>query len=197
MEEIKGEYFLAMTKREKVEKNLLYIKEQMKLFIWENFKDKPVIIIYANKELTKKRKYGKTTFGKSVHEPIEVDIEYTLLVNGKKQKMLETAFREALRIGLMRSKRPYQDGNPRFENELRKHNLPSYGGVAEMGAELHVYECSGCKKVWALKEKKLPKSKDPEHLGYVTECCKTPFRYGGKKNYDNDTLQRVKQNYGK
>ena len=184
---------MSRKKREQVDKNLRYIQEQMRLFLWENFKDKPLLKVYANKELTKQRRYAKTTFGHSVHNPIEVDVEYTLLVSGKKQLLLETAFREAVRIGCKRSKRPYQDGNLNFENELKKHRLPTYGGVAEMGAELHRYECSGCRKVWALKEKKLPKSKDPEQLGYVTECCGKPFKYNGKKFYDNETLQKIKR----
>lgn len=181
----------------KIDKQLAYMRKQINLFLWQHYKVKVDFKLYANKELTKKRLYSETLFHEDRSKPIEVDIEYTILIKGKKQKILETAFREATRIGCYKLGRPYKNGASDFERELKKHGLPNYGGVSEMGKELHSYECSKCKQIWALKDKKMPKGKDPEQLGYLTGCCKEPFKYGGKKFYSNEVLQRIKRNLSK
>lgn len=185
---------MSKAKRAKIETNLKYVREQLTRFLWQHYRVKVEMRVYANKELTKQRLYSRTVFHTDRNRPLEIDIEYTLMLGNNKKKILETAFREAVRIGLQRTGRQYTNGDKVFEAELRRHGLPSYGGVAEMGLELHAYQCTGCKKIWALKAKKMPKTKDPEQMGFMTTCCKLPFEYAGVKHYENEVLQTIKRN---
>lgn len=185
---------MSRKEREKIDKRLVYVEEQMELFLWKNYRYKVKFHVQVSKMLTKKGKYSETTFPSDINRSIEVEFEYGLMAKGSKQKMLETAFKEATRIGCYRLGKQYRDGRVEFDKELRRHGLPVYGGVSEMGKMLHGYECSKCSKVWALKVKKLSKTKDPEQLGYRTVCCKELFRYSGVKHYDNETLQKIKRN---
>lgn len=185
---------MSKAKKAKVERNLTYSRVQIERFVWKNYRYRPQIRVYANKELKRNKSYSMTVFPSDKQRPIEVDIEYGLMSTGKKEMVLKTAFREAVRIGNYLMGRPYRNGMVEFEGELLRRGLPSYGGVAEMGMKLHSYVCSGCGKVWALKERKLPPTKDPEQRGYKTTCCKALFKYGGDKHYTNEELQRARRN---
>lgn len=179
------------TQQQKVEKNLLFVREQLSRYLYKRFHIKVNYKLFGNKELKKERRFSKITFPINKKEPIEVDIEYGTLVKGRKQELLDIAFRNAVRIGMWYTGRPYKDGHPEVEYELKKAGLKLYGLVPEMGMDLHTYQCSECKRIYLLQEKKLPRTKNPVELGYKTGCCKAPFEYTGVQYYDNETLQKI------
>ncbi|MCY8636559.1 hypothetical protein MOD96_01920 [Bacillus sp. S17B2] len=179
------------TKREKVQKNLEYMKVQIERFLKKNYRIQFRGKVFANKSLYKQHRYGVTTF-KSGGE-CEVDIAYDVASGSDKGFMLQTVFREAVRIGCALNGKRYLDGEDDYEKELSKYGLVSYGGLPERGLDLHTYSCSECKKVWILKKNKLSATKDPEQTGVLTGCCRAGFKYEGKVYYSNKDLQKVKK----
>lgn len=179
--------------RTKIRNNEEYVEKQIALFLKKYYRLSVKLTVRTTRELKKRRMYSATVFPSHVHGEVSVEMEYGLMTKGRKQDILETAFREAVRIGLWRTGRPYVNNHPVFEKELKKYNLKSYGGVPEMGRELHTYSCKACKSIWGLKERKLPKSRDPSELGLKTKCCRDVFEYGGKIYYTNEQLQKVKR----
>lgn len=177
------------TKQVKVDKNLLFIREQLSRYLYKRFKLKLNYKLYGNKELKKERRFSKITFPENKQDIIEIDIEYDTLFKGKKQELLDIAFRNSIRLGLWYTGRPYKDGHPEVESELLKVGLKTYGLVPEMGMDLHTYQCSECKKVYAMQVKKIPPSKNPVDKGFLTGCCKKEFEYAGLIFYDNNKLQ--------
>lgn len=182
---------MAQTKQQRIEKNLLFIREQLSRYLYKHFKKKLEYKLYANKDLKKQRRFSKITFPESKTELVEVDVEYETVVKGRKQELLDIAFRSAIRIGMWQTGRPYKDGHPEVVRELEKAGLKNYGFVPEMGMDLHTYQCSKCKRIYALQEKKLPPSRNPVDKGYKTGCCKEPFEYTGVQYYDNEKLQEI------
>lgn len=180
--------------RKKVDGNVNYIKTQIRLVLERYYRLKVEVKVFANKELKKEKRYSRTTFPKHEYGGVEVDIEYGLIRNGKKQQLLETAYREAIRIAIWKTRRGYRNGSRDYEIELRKYGIKSYGTVPEMGMELHTYSCEGCSKVWLLQAKKLPRTRDPEQLGLRSKCCGGLVKYSGKVFYENEKLQRIHKN---
>lgn len=183
------------TKEEQRQDKLTYMREQLERFVYKHYRHRPNIKVYMQKRMqTDKFRYSQTTFPEDIREKeglIEVDFDYDMIRKKGRKFLLEIAFREAVRIGMWMENRPFVNGHPEFERELRRFGLPAFGNVAETGLDLHTYVCSGCQNVWILKMKKLPKSKDPVHKEYKTACCGTPFQYDGVKYYDNELLQRL------
>lgn len=176
------------TKQEKVENNLIYLEEQVKNFLKYEYRIKYRIHVYGNKALEKEGYNAKTLFKRG--KPVGIDVDYNLLLKGKETILKET-LREAVRIALWHMKKPYKDGSKEYEVELKRRGLPSYGTVSHKGKELHTYICSECKKIYMLKDKKLPKGKDPAVQNIYTPCCNVRFSYEGKVFYNNKKLQRL------
>lgn len=177
-----------VTKKQKVENNLLYLEEQVNKFLKHEYKIKYKIEVYGNKKIEKKGYFTRVVFSKG--KPVGIDVAYSLLDKGK-EKILKETLREAVRVALWYKKIPYTDGSKEFEMELKKKGLPRYGTVSHKGKELHTYGCSKCKKIYLLKDKKLPDKKNPALQNIVTPCCEERFAYEGKIFYNNEKLQRL------
>ena len=184
------------SKKEKIQNNLWFVRTQLVRYLHTHFGIQTDFKFYANKQLKKKHKYIEVTFPDrrtNKWGTIEVDVCYDLLAGGKKQLMLDCAFKEATRVGMWFRETPYQDGHPEFEQELKLRGLTGYNATAETGLELHQYGCSACKQLYILKAKKLSKSKCPEAKGLLSVCCHQPIVYMQTKFYKNEILQRIKQ----
>ncbi|PGT89959.1 hypothetical protein [Bacillus thuringiensis] len=180
------------TKRERAEKNITYCRTQMERFLQKNYKLRFHGNVYGNKKLYKEKKYAKTTFLPS--GVAEVDMDYQLLMEGKKDQLLYACLREAVRIALWYSRQDYRDSSPVFQEECKKYGLPVYGNISEKGLELHTYSCAECGRVWALKKFKLPPTRDPsQNPQYKTGCCKAVFQYDGRVAYTNEQLQGLQR----
>lgn len=190
-----------LTKQQKIEKNLLYIRQQYERFLEKHFhyfKKDINVKFFGNKELVKEHIFSKSTFpDDKVFGQVEIDVQYDTVVSGNKKKMLQIAFREAVRYAYWRQNKPYKDNHPEFEEKVNSYGLTDFGGVAQTGMEMHMYGCSKCRKMYILQPKKLPASKDPEQKGFLTVCCKAPFKYFGTKKFSNEKLQQIKNMLGK
>ena len=167
------------------------MREQISRFMYAKYKVKLNYQLYANKQLHKKSRYSEITFPADKNTPVEVDVEFDTVLKGNRQKLLDISFRCAVRMALWYSGYPFKEGHPKVLEEYSKYGLKDYKGMPEMGLDLHTYQCSECKKIWFLKEKKIPKSKDPVIRGYVTSCCRKPFEYNGLNHYDSDQLYKA------
>lgn len=178
-----------MTKQEKVEKNIRYAREQAERFLKYEYKIKYPIEVSGHKRIEKEGLYSRLLVKDG--KPYGIDISYDLLVKGNREKLLFATLREAVKVALWYKRLPYGEGTAEYENELKKYGLPSYGGLPHTGKDLHTYGCSECKKIYFLKEKMLPKSKDVTLQNVFTKCCKARFEYVGKIHYTNKQLQAV------
>lgn len=182
-----------MTKQEKVDENKIYAYEQMERFLWKHYRFvMDGLDVYVDRDSKYKRVMTELSFNDNGVCDGFV-ISYYLLQKSK-VKILEQVFHECIHYALYRKGKPYQDGHPVFEAELKNHGLEetSTGGVQEGWDDLHTYVCSKCKRLKFLKKDKIPKSKDPVYNGYLTSCCHAPFLYKGKIRYTNKKLQEIK-----
>lgn len=184
-----------MTKQAKAEKNIKYAREQIERFLWHEYRIKYPIEVYGHKRIEGEGFFSKLEFKDG--KPSAIDISYNLLIGSKRERILLTSLREAVKIALWYRRKPYGEGDKEYETELKKYGLPRYGGLSQTGKELHTYSCSSCEKVFFLREKKLPKSKDVSEQNIYTSCCKAKFQYAGKIHYTNKQLQVVMQQRSK
>lgn len=177
------------TKYQKVDENKAYVIDQMDKFLWKHYKlvlsDVPV---YIDRDKEFKRIMGKLEFGEN-GEPSIILSHYLLQMS--KNKILEWAFHECVHYALWKKGYPYKDGEQYFEDELKKHGLPSTGGLVEGWVDLHVYICSGCKKPLFMKKDKIPKKNCPDENGMLSGCCRAPIKYKGKVRYTNKKLKEI------
>lgn len=186
---------MSRKRTEIAQKRLQYIRVQFERFLWKYYKLKDMNIkFYLKKKLQKQYLYSRAIFPEehNLEELIEIEYDFDLVSKKGNKSLLPFAFREAVRVGMWANKRPFVNGVPEFEAELRKYGLPAFGSVAETGMELNTYGCQKCKRIYILKENKLPKSKDPSQQADVkTGCCGEVFEYFGKKFYKNEDLQKI------
>lgn len=182
-----------LNSNDKIQKKLHYIRTQVERFLWFKYKIKPELKFYVQKKLSKKYVYSTIKFPeqKLLSETIELDYDYDFVLKKGNKALLPIAFRDAIRIAMWWTDRSYESGNPVYEAELRKHNIPSFGTVAETGKELHSYGCIKCKRVYMYKDAKLRKSQDPSQKNIKSGCCGELFEYFGVKFYNNETLQKI------
>lgn len=174
-----------MSKRKKVENNLIYANEQVNRFIRYQYGIKYSIEVVGHKRLEKKGLYSTTVFSKG--KPVEIILSYHLLIKSR-EKVLEAAIREAIKVCLWYRRKPYTETSKEYITELRRFNLPIYGNVNQTGKELHTYQCGSCKKIYMLRERKLSRTQDPSQRNILTPCCEEKFEYAGKILYTNKQL---------
>lgn len=180
---------MSISKRSKVENNIIYLEEQVERFLKHEYRIRYKVNVYGHKKIEREGYYARTIFEKG--KPVGIDVSFQMLSKSGKETLLKVVLREAVRIALWNMRKPYRDGSKEYEIELRRKGLPSYGTVAHTGKELHTYSCSKCNRIYFLKERKLPKSKDPTIQEVHTACCKVRFMYKGKVKYTNKKLQRI------
>ena len=172
----------------KIENNLMYLQEQVEKFLKYEYRINYKIDVFGNKKIEKEGYLTRTIFSRG--KPVGIDVAYSLLLKGK-ETMLKEVLREAVRVALWHMRKPYGDGSGEFAKELKRKGLKYYGTVSHVGKELHTYVCSSCKKIYMLKERKLPNSKDPAIREIYTPCCEVRFAYEGKVFYNNEKLQKM------
>lgn len=184
-----------MTQLKRVEKNIIYAMEQAERFLKYEYGIKYNIEVYGHKKIEKQGKLSRLEMKNG--KPYAIDIAYSILKSGNREKILYAVLREAVKIANWYRRLPYKDGDLEYEQELKKYGLPSYGKVSQTGKELHTYQCEQCKKIYFLRVKKLPKSKDVSEQNVRTNCCKARFEYAGKIMYTNQQLQQIQRKVGR
>lgn len=110
-------------------------------------------------------------------ESLRIEISKTYIEHQAWETVCSTIRHECIHYFLYESDRPYKDGHPVFEGELKKWNCHSTGTISYKGRVVE-YECSAedCNTVYR-KKKKYPRN----GLGYTSGCCKAPIKYVGEK----------------
>lgn len=124
----------------------------------------------------------KSTYGRFIHRDIRNTRQSLRIEMGKNyiehqewQTIYETLKHECIHYALYELGKPYKDGHPLFESELKKHGSHSTGTVAYRGKVVQ-YGCPCCNKVWS-KRKKYPRN----GAGYRCPKCKEQIKFLGEK----------------
>ena len=124
----------------------------------------------------------RTTQGRYVmkHDgtPLRIDLSGSTLDYGTEEAIIGILKHECIHYALHKLNKPYKDGTPIFEAELKKHHAPSTG-TCFIG-KLYVFTCDACGKVGETWKKQLTKT--PEK--YRTTCCKARLTWTGEQIYD-------------
>lgn len=188
---------------ERIERNLDYCREQIERFLLKYYRVKFNGKLYGDKSLSTKYKYSDSSFDSNGFAKIFISTDI-LEGSGDKNKGLQLMAiqREAIKYAFHLQRMDYGEDSIEFKAELHRHGLPMYNGLPETGLDLHTYVCQECKKIWAVKLKKLPVRLDPtvtklnkktgKYVLQRTSCCKAPFEYLGVKHYSNAELNKLK-----
>lgn len=114
-------------------------------FLKDNYNLELAIPVAINSRLT-------TTLGQFVHtrnkhtgerKPVRLEFSKKFLENGKLEDILSTIRHESIHLALFILDKPYKDGMPLFESELKKHGANSTG-TTELLIErnVRVYKCN-------------------------------------------------------
>lgn len=173
----------------KVETNIKYAREQIERFMKFQYGVAYRIEVYGNKTIEKEGYFSRIEFKGG--KPVAIDISYQLMARGKKEDILKAALREALKVVFWYRRKPYGETSSEYITELRRYNFPVYGKERQTGKDLHTYGCSACKRIYVLRERKLPQTKDITQHNLITKCCGKPFEYVGKVYYKGVDLYRI------
>ncbi len=129
----------------------------------------------------------KRTLGQFIHRGREsdcIELSGILLDYGGKEAAIDTLKHELIHYALFELEKPYRDGDPTFENELRKHNV-SPTDTLECFGPIVRFECVECGNESFTETKRVGIS--PQ--SYKTKCCKAALInvrndviYGGRSD---------------
>lgn len=185
----------AQRKSERIAEHKLYAVEQIERFLWKHYR---LTLRDVDVFIDSDKKYQRVMSELQLSDDgnkVEGIILSKYLMEMSKEKVLIYALRAAVYYAMWYNRKPYVDGHPEFEAELKDKGLEeaSTGGVTEGWDDLHTYICSGCRQIKFLVRERIPKKKCPVENKYVTACCEKPFIYKGKIKYTNKKLRELKE----
>lgn len=176
---------------EKEEEVLNYLKREMDQFISKNYGVRLRIPVIWSNRLRVRWGYFKVGYryvivnrnGRKVrkrqivHDEMKIVLNKDLIKAKSKGHVLGVVKHEALHYALCITNKPFSDGDKHFEQELKKHGLPSMSLESKdlnVKSNFWVWSCTGCGKI-AIKGGKTRKDYS---RGYKSKCC-------GKKLEEN------------
>jgi SprT-like protein len=92
-----------------------------------------------------KRVLGRVIIKKSngIYRASEIQMSVDFLQNHPKENIIDVLKHELVHYVLCTQQKPFQDGHPVFEGELRKHGIKSTNFFPQYG-QLHSYKCEDC-----------------------------------------------------
>lgn len=180
----------------KEEKQLKYFWIQVENWLTHRFKNSAKTEVKVITGLTRKAHVFAMSMIKNGSIITLIDKQF--LNKSTKEKLVETAAREAIRIHFLTHGKTVKETDPEFKEQLDFYGLPYYDIYPEDGLDLYEYRCSDCQKIITLSRKKIPKSKKITYNPLkVTSCCKAVIKESDQKqHYDNLELQRIKNIIG-
>lgn len=175
----------------KVENNIRYVREQIERFMKYEYGVIYKIEVYGNKGIQREGYYSRVEFKRG--RPVAIDISYQLLNKGTREDILKAGLREALKVVMWYKRVPYTETSEQYNRELLKYNLPLYGDQRQTGQYKHVYGCEKCKKVYVMRDRVLPESRDITKKNVLTKCCNERFEYQGKLFYKGEELFKIER----
>lgn len=118
-------------------------------------------------------------------KPLRIEITKFLLKYGTRNVILRTLRHELIHYVMHIKDRPYDDGHPEFEEELRKQKAPSTG--ADKVGIRYITKCTECGK----ESETIYKSEIKQPLKYRTRCCRADYKYIGNAIYNGEVRKEV------
>lgn len=155
----------------------LQIESYCRKFLMDNYNIELDIPVLINSRLS--RRLGQfvsslnTTTG--VSKALRIEFSKKYLENGRLEDIISTIKHECIHYALYSLNKPYKDGEPLFESELRKHGSHSTGTTRlQLERNVNVYKCS-CQEHVTLKALK-------NNGAYHTcKVCSSYLKYLGKR----------------
>lgn len=122
----------------------------------------------------------KTTLGRyratRTGEPKQIDVSGKLLTYADDRVAISVIKHEAVHFALNKLNKPYRDGEPYFENELIRLNLPSSTkrerAILFVG-EKYIFHCKQCKRHLQTSIKRVKNKTN----SYKSKCCNSEIQY--------------------
>lgn len=146
-----------------------YLSDYADKFLQKNYNIQLEIPIERNNRL--KRALGVYKHSKNNDLPLKIELAGFLLEYGSESTILGILKHELIHYALHVCNKPFKDGHPYFENELKKHNVPSTNEL-KVG-KYYKLKCNGCNKAILTDNKKVIL----QTQNYRSRCCKSKLTY--------------------
>lgn len=125
-------------------------------FLKENYDMELTVPIKFNTRL--KSVFGRYKYKKLIGEisPVVIEMSTNFLVHSPREQIIDVLKHELVHYALSVKGKPFADGHPVFENELKRLGVCSTHTYSYVG-EVHKYECSNCKTVFR-RRRRMPKT---------------------------------------
>lgn len=136
---------IKQIKRSEIEQELCKVSQE---FIKKSYGIDLIIPIKVNKRLSTVLGRFRHYRSESKKRPLDIELSGRLLEYGSTEQIISTLKHECIHYALYMLGRPYKDGHPVFESELKKHN--SYSTRTQrISTKRYIYSC-GCQKFESL-----------------------------------------------
>src|SRR5690625_1365459 len=161
-----------------MEKELKKLTEYAKDFLLKNYGLGFEIPIKVNNRL--RRAVARYRYFRSTGEPLSIELSGRLMEYGTKHFKLSILRHELIHYAMHSLNRPYNDGHPEFEKELRRHEAPSTNQT-RVGVS-YLIKCGECNKEGETSIKKVKE----ELNKYRSACCRSSLSYVGLVVYNGE-----------
>ncbi|PEA25899.1 sprT domain-containing protein [Bacillus cereus] len=149
------------------------LTSEAKRFLLEAYGIELNIPVLVNGRL--KRRYGQFVYNQITQQPLKIEIGKNYITHQDWETIRETLLHECIHYALFTLGKPFDDGEPLFEAELKKHGSHSTGTVKYRGKVVE-YGCPRCNAIFRRK-KRYPRN----GAGYQCSTCKVDIKFLGEK----------------
>lgn len=123
-------------------------------FLNENYGLQLEVPINFNARL--KRCFGRMVYNARTKEPLRIELAIDLIANHPKEQIIDVLKHELVHYALLVLKRPFKDGHPYFESELKRLGVSPTETIEYLG-EMYKYICLDCGQEF-YRRRRLPKT---------------------------------------
>lgn len=163
--------------------NMSTVRRKIKDFAQQYWGMEFNLPVNLNGRLTRALGYYKSRRNRQtgVVIPVKIDIAKRLLENYDEETIDGVIKHELCHWALSVQGKPFQDGHPVFERELRRIGAPSTN-VIQYSGEIHQVKCKNCGKIVGHKKNYNAAMRIIESARYhVSNCCRARLEYAGMK----------------
>lgn len=120
-----------------------------------------------------KRTLGYFQHKQNKKEPIKIALAAKLFTHYSKEAVYDVLKHELVHYALYMLDKPYTDGHPYFERELKRLGVSSTHTYEAKGF-YHIYRCSSCDRITSRRVRRITKLEN-----YRSRCCMAELKYDG------------------